>query len=217
MEEIEIQTYKSKTLIRDYPNICPFCHGKITPNLIFGNKKSRTMDVFMSCPDKLCLRSFVGEYNQLGSNNLYVYANKVTKGNIIRKEFAKTICDISPSFIEIYNQSFYAEQEQLFEICGVGYRKALEFLIKDYSILKNPDKKRIIEVTPLTKCIADYITDSKIISVAKRAVWLGNDETHYVRKWEGKNLEDLKLLIEVSLHWIEMEQLTEKFSDDMPE
>ena len=66
-------------------------------------------------------------------------------------------------------------------------------------------------------CINDYVNDTRIKSVAKRAVWLGNDETHYIRKWEGKNLEDMKKLIDLTVHWIEMEKLTESFEDDMPD
>jgi len=49
-----------------------------------------------------------------------------------------------------------------------------------------------------------------------RAVWLGNDETHYLRKWEQKDLTDLKNLIGLTVHWIEMEELTETVMKDMP-
>lgn len=34
--------------------------------------------------------------------------------------------------------SHTAEQYKLLEICGVGYRKAIDFLIKDYSIANHP-------------------------------------------------------------------------------
>ena len=105
----------------------------------------------------------------------------------------------------------------MFEICGVGFRKALEFLIKDYAKFKNPEESEQIERKFLGKRIGDYIDDTRIKTVAKRAVWLGNDETHYVRKWEDKDLSDLKKLIELTVHWIEMEFLTESFENDMPE
>ena len=35
-------------------------------------------------------------------------------------------------FLTIYNQSLSAEDNNLDQIAGIGYRKALEFLIKDY-------------------------------------------------------------------------------------
>jgi hypothetical protein len=46
---------------------------------------------------------------------------------------------------------------------------------------------------------------------------LGNDETHYVRKWEDKDLTDLKTVIELTLHWIEMAEMTDSVMNDMPE
>jgi hypothetical protein len=133
------------------------------------------------------------------------------------KEFSKSIQEISSLFVKIYNEAYSAEQQNLKEICGVGYRKALEFLIKDYVILNNKDKEGKILKMHLGNCIKDLVTDNRVKSVAKRAVWLGNDETHYVRKWETKNLEDLKKLISLTVHWIEMEKLTESFETEMPE
>jgi hypothetical protein len=44
--------------------------------------------------------------------------------------------------------------------------------------------------------------------------WLGNDETHYLRKWETKELTDLKKLIQLTVHWIQMERLTDGIVDD---
>lgn len=69
----------------------------------------------------------------------------------------------------------------------------------------------------LSKCIDDYVDDVKINAVAKRAVWLGNDETHYVRKWEGKDVQDLKGLIRLTILWIEKEMETERLLAEMPE
>jgi hypothetical protein len=40
---------------------------------------------------------------------------------------------------------------------------------------------------------------------------LGNDELHYVRKWENKDINDLKKLIDATLHYISLEKLKESF------
>lgn len=48
-----------------------------------------------------------------------------------------------------------------------------------------------------------------------RAVWLGNDETHYVRKWEEKDVNDLKLLVRLTVNWIDNVLLTKKYIADM--
>lgn len=69
----------------------------------------------------------------------------------------------------------------------------------------------------LAKCIDDYVDDAMVKAVAKRAVWLGNDETHYVRKWEEKDVHDLKGLIRLTTLWIEKERETERLLSEMPE
>lgn len=201
------------------PQKCPYCHKTIIPDIIYGYKKqfNRLLDVFFACPDSNCNKTFIGEYQMNSTQSYYTFKNIISKGNIMSKKFSDSIKELSPSFVMIYNQAYYAEQEKLFEICGVGYRKALEFLIKDYAISKYPNDKENIEKKFLGKCINEYIDDLQIKKVAKRAVWLGNDETHYIRKWEGKNLNDLKKLIELTIHWIEMIKLTEYFENEMPD
>jgi hypothetical protein len=54
-------------------------------------------------------------------------------------------------------------------------------------------------------------------TTASRATWLGNDETHYVRKWEDKDLNDLKKLIDLTVHWVSAEILTGELAVSMPE
>ena len=89
--------------------------------------------------------------------------------------------------------------------------------MKDYLIGLHPDKTEEIKTKFLGKCIEEYITNANIKTVAMRAAWLGNDETHYVRIWEGKDLQDLKKLVDLTVHWIEMEQLTNDAMTEMPE
>jgi hypothetical protein len=117
----------------------------------------------------------------------------------------------------MYNQALEAEARGLDNICGVGFRRSLEFLIKDY--VKKGSRKEdadAIERSPLGACIGQYVSDP-VKSVAKRAAWLGNDETHYVRKWEDKDLKDLKTLIDLTVTWITSELLTDELVASMPE
>lgn len=212
-----VNSEAGQTRIEGHPNMCPFCHRTITPNALFGHICDTTLEVMFVCPNQYCQRSFIAYYESIPGKTYYRFNQRTTLGNVKSKIFSDTISNISNSFIMIYSQAYAAEQQNLTEICGVGYRKALEFLIKDYIILNKPSEKENVEKKLLGSCIAEYVDDSRINVVAKRAVWLGNDETHYVRKWEGKNLEDLKKLIELTVHWIEMESLTKTFESEMPE
>ncbi len=139
------------------------------------------------------------------------YPNENTLTN-----FDNRIKSISKNFVKIYNESETAENNKLFNICGPGYRKALEFLIKDYAIRNNPYKKENIEKKPLGACISEYVQDEKIKEIAKRAAWIGNDETHYIREWENKGIRDLKDFIKRVVSLIENEFYCEKIKLEMP-
>jgi len=126
------------------------------------------------------------------------------------------ISEISPYYAQIYNQSLKAEHYDLKDIAGCGYRKSLEFLVKDYAIKNFPDKSKEIKLKTLSACINDYCDDAKLKACASRAAWLGNDETHYCRRWEGKDLQDLKVLIRLTESWILTNLLTSKYLEEMP-
>jgi hypothetical protein len=131
------------------------------------------------------------------------------------REFGEYILSVSKDFAKIFNQSQHAEIQGLSEIVGPGYRKSLEYLIKDFASSRYPAASDAIKSKQLGTVINDYVTDGKIKSTAKRAAWLGNDETHYYRKWEDKDIKDLKILIELTVRWIESEELTRKYEEEM--
>lgn len=210
----------SSVNINNIPDECPQCHtkGTFSPISLYENTNKANLEVIFKCPNSRCYKVFIGYYIQNLRSSVYVLQDCKPK-EYSRKEFPETIKVISSDFSEIYNQALKAESDNLDQICGPGYRKALEFLIKDYLISKAKDEKEkeSILVEFLGKTIADRIINPNIKEVAKRAVWLGNDETHYVRKWNDKDLKDLKKLIDLTVHWIEAEALTEQLLEDMPE
>jgi hypothetical protein len=205
-------------IIENFPKECPYCHNLIKPLFLTSHDiKLQSMEAVMVCPNDDCSKAFIAYYKIYAHTKTTTFTGRTSIGTIAWKSFSESIKNISPQFVEIYNQAYASEQQGLLEICGVGYRKALEFLIKDYTISRNEDSKDKIERALLAEVIKKYVDDSKIKSVATRAVWLGNDETHYLRKWEGKDLQDLIRLIELTVHWIEMETLTLEFEKEMPE
>ena len=129
--------------------------------------------------------------------------------------FSETIKSISPLFCETYNQSNDAEQDFLDKICGIGYGKSLEFLIKDYAIYLHPSKKEEIEKSALSICIKTYMLDDSIKTSAELATWLRNDETHYVRKHSNKDVSDLKKLINLTIVLIESSEQKGKLDEDV--
>lgn len=133
------------------------------------------------------------------------------------KEFSKNILAVFPNFVNIYNQALKAKQRGLDEICGIGYRKSIEFLVKDYAKLNNGSNSSEIESMPLSKVIEGFIPDSKARNAIKRATWLGNDETHYTRKWDDKCIEDIEKLIDIFIHHIDYEFALKEYEESMPD
>lgn len=207
--------------IDNHPDECPICHRAITPIFIYayGDKrkwnKINSLEVIYRCPRIECQNLFISNFEATDSSCTSFRFRNSVPFNRKSRQFSATISSISDDFCTIYNQAFSAEQDGLLEICGVGYRKALEFLIKDYAIKNNPEKDEEIKKKFLSECISKYIKNENVKKVAERAVWLGNDETHYLRRWESKDLNDLKKLIDLTVHWFEMEQLTDEIATEM--
>jgi len=131
--------------------------------------------------------------------NLGYSLDELKPSTYLPRDFGKDIELISIDFVKIFNQSAQAEELGLDEIAGPGFRKALEFLIKDYAILRNPSKEQEITKSLLGSVIASYVDDNRIVSTAKRAAWLGNDEPHYYRRWKDQDINDMKKLMELTV------------------
>jgi len=207
------------------PDTCPLCHHGIDPAIISTNAVERsafhenTLQIIFSCPRKDCQRAFIASYtvgrNLDGVRNRYFSLRNTAPYRGEEADITNEIKSLSSNFTEIFNQAHTAEHYGLDQIAGVGYRKALEFLIKDYCISKHTDKEEEIKGKFLGACINEFVDDANIKTCASRAAWLGNDETHYVRKWEGKDIKDLKILITLTMAWITNNILTELYLADM--
>ena len=111
---------------------------------------------------------------------------------------------VSPIGKQIYVQALKAEHEQLDHIAGIGYRKALEFFVKDFSIVTNPDDEDKIIKMSLKQVIEKYIKDEDLKTFALASAYIGNDEGHYYRKNPDKGFIDLKNYLHGVIHYIEM-------------
>jgi len=126
--------------------------------------------------------------------------------------------EISRDFLSIYREAVEAKERGLAQIAGPGYRKAFEFLIKDYAKSKSqPEEFENIEKLQASPVVSNYISDSRVQAVAKRALWLGNDETHYLRKWGDRDITDLVTLTKLAIEWIDIERQSAAYIEEMPE
>lgn len=143
-------------------------------------------------------------YEVKSENELFKEQPEVAKQPMDRQAMSATVKKISPKFDQIFNEAFEAEQYNLHEISGIGYRKAYEFLIKDYVLRGKPktegDKIKNMGIADVVK---HYIQDTHIKLIVQRVIWLGNDHAHYLPVFKNKTISDLKSLIYTTISWIE--------------
>lgn len=192
------------------PDSCPSCHTALDPKFLSAYYVMRTdyhCRVFVTffCPK--CNQAFLGQYSgEWDSLSASIFQlDALIPDGFSPRIFPPNISELSSSFVSIYNQALNAEITGLHEICGMGYRKALEFLIKDFAIHEHPEKQDDIEQALLGNCIDNYIDSSRIKTLAKASAWLGNDETHYIKRHPDYSINDLKLFIDSVVSFIDSE------------
>lgn len=201
---------------------CPRCHHKVLPKqylqILRTEAQDSDIEEVCQCTNAACGALFIAVFMlaQPGPRPEYRY-NKSIPREPSPPPVPPEVAALSTMFVQVYAQAFAAEAAGLDQLTGIGLRKALEFLVKDFAIVARGEAERdAISRKMLGPCIADYVSDPSVQAVATRAAWLGNDETHYVRKWETKDINDLKTLIRLTMNGIDNVLLAKKYVDDMP-
>lgn len=189
---------------------CPHCFNGIKPHIVikteFDDKLKSPVAILFQCPS--CERYFVNAYRLASfDSSISAYQSNMipyTYKQLVEYDLPEEIEKVSKSFTEIYTQALTAESEGLSQITGIGYRKSIEFLIKDFLITyQNEDADKIAKL-PLSQAI-DKLESQKIRNLARASVWLGNDETHYIKKYDDKDVNDMKRFIRALAFFISSE------------
>jgi hypothetical protein len=203
----------------DETSVCPICKSKIKPHELakanfISEENEPLFSVLYLCTG--CYKTFVSHYrikrvSQSTYSSILEYTGPEKYAEI---KFKKDIEDLSPKFVKIYNESAQAESLGMNEIAGIGYRKAFEFLVKDFFLYIYPNDKDTIVNTSLSqffnKNFKYRIENEKLNETATASIWIGNDFAHYVQKHETYKIEDLKDLIDATLYLISCELITIK-------
>lgn len=185
---------------------CPMCNTSIFPSiqLTYENRHNRTIDAVMLCPN--CENTYFERFYQVGDSMIsaQVFPNKAPQINI-----SDEICEHFPYFATIYREAAIAESLNLNSICGMGYRKAVEALVKQFVSELQPEEQDKILSEPLAQAIK-RIDSPKVKQLATAATWLGNDQTHLVTKYPEYDVKQLKSFINFLCYYIQAEQEAEK-------
>ncbi|HEY5910600.1 MAG TPA: hypothetical protein VJA21_08360 [Verrucomicrobiae bacterium] len=213
-------------ILNTTPDRCPVCGKHGQPNFVTGvvSRVKPQWQVYgiFRCPVTSCRALYLAIYRASGP--VHSLSAELLKTALARytetKEFPKNISDLSPDFCDIYYQALVAEDNGLDQVCGPGYRKALEFLVKDFLIKgrfkEDPTKQEEVKKLFLAPVIKNFVDEERIKRCAERATWLGNDHTHYLRKWVGKDISDLKSLILITVSHIDSVIEADRYLSEMP-
>ena len=195
-------------MIVEDPNICPHCHVVNNPNKQWqmqsrDTDNSQILIAVWTCTNNKCQKLIVTlHHSTTGEYPFTRFLNGLPKG----PDWPKPIADLKSGnpkdtntpedsrFIKTYLQSLVSENMGLDEIAGMGYRKAIEYLVKDWAIKNVPADKEKIEALWLGQVISNYY-DGDLKDILERATWLGNDQAHYNKLFEEYEIADLKELI----------------------
>lgn len=203
--------FEGRPIELEDPNICSHCHEINNPHSRWQvfTEDSDNSNVYITawqCSNNQCKRIFLVQYKMKSDKDFVFdrYLNGQPKGPdwpkpILELTDGNLISDESPSktkFIKTYLQSLEAEMSGLDELAGMGFRKAIEYLVKDWAIHKNSDEKDKIQKMWLGQVISEYF-EGELKEILERATWLGNDQAHYLKLFEEYDIEVLKELIDL--------------------
>ncbi len=190
------------------PAVCPYCKTSVDAPLI-DRSVTKVGIIYMlsaSCKCTACGKEFF----------FTCFRNKETS------DIAENICiwpnventyknekleEISERFIHLYNQALRAEANGDFELAGIGFRTALEHLVKDYAIKELKIDADEVSKKSLAYAIGEYLHQTELVNTADVVRIFGNDYTHYEEKHPEKDFKTLKAYMEIFLKLIETEYM----------
>ncbi len=189
------------------PSVCPHCgFGTDAP---FAKKDVYSYNghylLVATCTCTSCGKHFffVCEYDS-GKENY----DPIVYPNIAFTPYSNEILEkISSRFIDMYNQALQSEFHKNLELAAIGYRSALEILVKDYAIKELGQNPEEVSSKKLCPAIGTYLNQEDLVKTADVIRILGNDYTHYKRKYPQHDFELLKGYMEIFLKQIEVQYM----------
>lgn len=192
------------------PTVCPHCNYAVQPIV----KDNKLLTFGKNNKDRLLIISYLGDCCDTPFYATYLYHGNYTATlldvypHLKPSVLPDKIKDLSSRFAELYEQSYTAEQNGHIELAGSGYRNAIEVLIKDFAIKKlNAPEKDVCKMT-LYDAIGSYLKEVNIDTAAADVVRvLGNDYTHYQRKYDDIDFIVVKKYLEIFIQQIDTKLL----------
>ena len=198
------------------PDECPICHHAVEPIYVTHHPKrdwdDKPLYIVFACPRARCGQVFIGYYGaRVAPHRQSQYPPLLGCLPSVPKtpDVPESVAAVSPRFVDIYTQAEAARSFKLDEVAGGAYRKALEVLVKDYLVITNTRGEDAVNKMTLADAIA-ALPDEVMKNMSRFTNLLGSDETHYYRKWENKDIDDVKKYLIATMRAFELYLLHEE-------
>lgn len=238
LTEYESESFLSDRVFRDLfslpiPKSCPICNklfGRVQKPILSVNnaerrEKGERFDVIAIYHCLNCNALFSVKYNTKYLEDKPNYnSDRIPEVSCSKMEvfppsklttFSDYINNLSPDFVKTYNQAEKATIEELDCIDGSAYRRALEFLVNDYIHSITTNLGNDFEKLPLAQKIEDHLCNEDIKTLAKKALWLGNDYAHTSNKHPEFTVQDMCNFILAIVNWLDFQHQV-KIAESVP-
>lgn len=186
------------------PMLCPICSAfvdgsRLDSKLFSGIGDSNMGFVKYRCPH--CSKAYIVAYEYDTEAKTTTFRGFFPTATEVLE--SKLLIDLSPGFENYFNQAMRAEKAGDLELAAIGFRTALECLVKDYAITElQKDRNEVIQ-KKLFGAISEYLGERDLIAAADVVRILGNDYTHYERKYPQHDYELLKSYLQIFMKLVE--------------
>ena len=185
------------------PSTCPYCginNDAIVKSIHHDSvDKKETIVIFVVFECTGCQKRYFATYTLKDHITEFCNTFPMPSTELQSTELAT----LSPRFVETYNQCLRAESINDLNIAAIGMRSALEILVKDYAIIELKEPKETVSSKSLYQAISDYLKEDDLIKPADVVRILGNDHTHYQRKYPEHDYKLLKSYMDIFINLIE--------------
>ena len=133
--DVSTEHGKARLTLHNCPDVCPICNKGIDPRSFGGylDEVHTELEAIFQCPRVDCRHLFIAHFVGVPiSDNpgIEFILDHLEPIYFEQREFDEIISSVSNDFVRIYNQAKQAEELNLSEIAGPGFRKSLEFLAR---------------------------------------------------------------------------------------
>lgn len=105
--------------------------------------------------------------------------------------------DLSPRFVDLYRQAQAAEDLEAWDVAAMGYRAALEVLLKDYAIRALGRDEKAVARSKLADLIVEVFHEQELVNCADVVRLLGNDYTHFQRRYTDVDFVNIRRYLDL--------------------